>query len=176
MFSFNNLKVSKKISLGYSIILFLMLIVSIVVYSSISSIITSTKWVDHTHTVIRTAEQVSASLINIETGLRGFVITGEDDYLQPYEDGVNRFSTLINAGQELTSDNPAQVARWKEVAALKSQLIKTVAEPEIQARREVNQGADALANFKQISNRIVGKEIFDSVRAVLASMEATSNG
>ena len=173
MFSFNNLKVSKKITLGYSVILILMLIVSIVVYSSISSIIKSTKWVDHTYDVIRTAEQVSASLVNIETGLRGFLITGEDDYLQPYNDGINRFSTLINNGQELTSDNPVQVKRWKEVAELKAQLINTVAEPEIKLRRDVNLGADAVTKFKQISNRIVGKQIFDGVRAILASMEST---
>lgn len=172
MHFFSNLKVSKKISLGYAIILTLMIIISIVVYSSINTIIRSANLVEHTYEVILKAEQVSQALVNIETGQRGFMITGQDDYLEPYNVGIKQFSTFINKGQELTSDNPAQVKRWKEVAALQAELIKTVAEPEIKARREANLGVDAIATFKRISKRTVGKDIFDSIRGVLADMES----
>lgn len=169
---FNNMKVSKKISLGYAIILFFMIIVSIVVYSSIKTLVTSSKWVDHTYEVIRTAEQVSAALVDMETGQRGFMVTGEDEYLEPYYDGIKRFNTLIKKGQNLTSDNLPQVKRWQDVESIQAELIKTVAEPEIKARRDANLGAEAVANFKQISSRIVGKNIFDSIRAVLADLDS----
>lgn len=170
---FRNIKVSHKISLGYVSVLSLMLIVSIVVYFSITSIISSSKWVNHTYEVIRTAEQVSAALVDMETGQRGFMVTGEDEYLEPYFDGLSSFDSLIKKGLELTSDNPNQDARWKAVKEIKSTLMRAVAGPEIQARREVAKGAEAVAKFKEISSRTVGKTIFDSIRAVLGSLQSS---
>lgn len=170
---FRNIKVSHKISLGYVSVLSLMLIVSIVVYFSITSIISSSKWVNHTYEVIRTAEQVSAALVDMETGQRGFMVTGEDEYLEPYFDGLSSFDSLIKKGLELTSDNPNQDARWKAVKEIKSTLMSAVAGPEIQARREVAKGAEAVAKFKEISSRTVGKTIFDSIRAVLGSLQSS---
>jgi methyl-accepting chemotaxis protein len=170
---FNNLKVSKKISFGFIAILSLMVIVSTVVFFTINSIVISSKWVNHTYEVIRTAENTSAALVDIETGHRGFLITGQDQYLEPYNSGLERFDALIKDGQQLTSDNPKQVERWKEVALLKDQLINTVTKPEIEARRDVTLGADAVKNFKMISSRTVGKEIFDEIRDILSSLAST---
>jgi methyl-accepting chemotaxis protein len=108
----------------------------------------------------------------METGQRGFMVTGEDEYLEPYEGGKNRFRTLIKNSQELTNDNLNQVKRWQEVEALQAELIKTVAEPEIKVRRAANLGTEAIANFKQISSRTVGKDIFESIRVVLAELDS----
>ena len=146
--------------------------VSVVVYSSITSIIDASKWVNHTYVVIRTGEDVSASMVDMETGQRGFMVTGIDEYLEPYNDGNTRFDRLIKKGQELTSDNPVQIKRWKEVAGLKAQWLQEVAQPEIETRRQVSLGASATANFKTISARTVGKDIFDGIRGVLANLEA----
>ncbi|MFT6778358.1 MAG: methyl-accepting chemotaxis protein [Paraglaciecola sp.] len=146
--------------------------VSVVVYSSITSIIDASKWVNHTYVVIRTGEDVSASMVDMETGQRGFMVTGIDEYLEPYNDGNTRFDSLIKKGQELTSDNPVQIKRWKEVAGLKAQWLQEVAQPEIETRRQVSLGASATANFKTISARTVGKDIFDGIRGVLVNLEA----
>jgi methyl-accepting chemotaxis protein len=167
-----NMKLGKKIYAGYIIILILMTSVSVVVYSSITSIIDASKWVNHTYVVIRTGEDVSASMVDMETGQRGFMVTGIDEYLEPYNDGNTRFDRLIKKGQELTSDNPVQIKRWKEVAGLKAQWLQEVAQPEIETRRQVSLGASATANFKTISARTVGKDIFDGIRGVLANLEA----
>jgi methyl-accepting chemotaxis protein len=166
------MKLGVKIYTGYIIILILMTSVSAVVYSSITSIIDASKWVNHTYVVIRTGEDVSGSMVDMETGQRGFMVTGKDEYLEPYNNGNTRFDSLIKKGQELTSDNPIQIKRWKEVAGLKAQWLQEVAQPEIEARREVSLGASATANFKTISARTVGKDIFDGIRGVLANLEA----
>jgi methyl-accepting chemotaxis protein len=168
----SNMKLGKKIYAGYIIILILMTSVSVVVYSSITSIIDASKWVNHTYVVIRTGEDVSASMVDMETGQRGFMVTGIDEYLEPYNDGNTRFDRLIKKGQELTSDNPVQIKRWKEVAGLKAQWLQEVAQPEIETRRQVSLGASATANFKTISARTVGKDIFDGIRGVLVNLEA----
>ncbi|MFC1750105.1 CHASE3 domain-containing protein, partial [Pseudomonadota bacterium] len=154
----------------------LMAVVSIVVYESINSLIDSSKWVNHTYHVIRNAETVGAAMVDMETGLRGFMITGKDEYLAPFKSGQKSFDKFITEGQELTSDNPTQVDRWKEVAQLKEQWLSDVANPEMEARREVTESADAIAHFKEISSRTIGKEIFDSIRKSLADIESKFDG
>jgi len=168
----NGMKLSAKMAGGFGIVLALMAIVSMVVYNSIHSLVDSSKWVNHTYEVIRNAESVGAAMVDMETGQRGFMITGKDEYLEPYNNGQKVFDQLIIKGQELTSDNQTQVSRWQAVAEMKEQWLDKVAKSEISARRDVSKGADAQAHFKQVSSRTVGKEIFDSIRAALADLES----
>lgn len=165
------MKVGTKISAGYGVILTLMAVVSLVVYFGITSMLDASRWVNHTYEVIRKAEAVGAAMIDMETGQRGFMITGEDEYLEPFNSGIKVFAHMIAEGQQLTSDNLAQGKRWKEVDELQAQWLIEVAEPEIGARREVIQGADAVANFKTVSSRLVGKQLFDAIRGMLANLE-----
>ncbi|MCE2593672.1 methyl-accepting chemotaxis protein [Motilimonas cestriensis] len=172
MLMFNRMMIRQKIFAGYGLVLLLMAIVSTVVYLSISSISDASRWVNHTYDVIRNADSVNAAMVDMETGQRGFMITGKDEYLEPYNSGKARFNELISKGKQLTSDNPAQVERWNEVNELKSKWLEEVAEPEIAARRLVSQGAKANQHFKEVSSRTVGKQIFDSIRAMLAGLNS----
>ena len=167
----NKLKISVKLYGGFGIVLVLIAIVSTVTFFSINNLVTSSKWVNHTYEVIRTAESVGAAMVDMETGQRGFMVAGKDEYLEPFNNGKKTFNKLIVKGQELTSDNPTQVDRWKKVAAMKERWLAEAANPEIAARREVTKGAEAVAHFKKVSSRTVGKDIFDSIRAALAVLE-----
>ena len=167
----NNLKLGTKLAGGYVIVLALMAIVSLVVFNSINRLVDSSKWVNHTYEVIRTAESVGAAMVDMETGQRGFMIAGKDAYLEPFNRGQSAFDELIARGQELTSDNPSQVGRWQKVASMKQQWLAEAANPEIELRRHVTMGAEAITHFKEISARTVGKEIFDSIRAALGTLE-----
>lgn len=167
----NGMKLSVKMAGGFGIVLALMAVVSLVVYNSIHSLVESSKWVNHTYEVIRNAETVGASMVDMETGQRGFMITGKDEYLEPFRNGQKVFDQLIIKGQELTSDNLTQVERWQAVAEMKEQWLSKVANSEIMARRDVTKGAGAAAHFKEVSSRTIGKEIFDSIRAALAEID-----
>lgn len=171
----NNLKVAPKLIGSFGVVIALMVTVALVVFSSIRHMTESSKWVNHTYEVIRTAESVGTAMINMETGQRGFMVTGRDEYLEPYNLGKSEFSKLLKQGQSLTSDNPNQADRWKRVNDLKKRWLAEAAEPEIAKRREVTQGFAAIVNFKKISSRIVGKEIFDNLRGALAKLEKTLN-
>ena len=165
------MKLSSKLFGGYVVVLAVMVIVSAVIFNSIHQIVDSSTLVNHTHKVIRTAESVGAAMLDMETGQRGFMIAGKDEFLGPFKAGQNTFDALIAQGKNLTSDNPEQVERWKTIDQLKAQWLQEAALPEIEARREVSKGAKAIENFKQISSRTVGKEAFDSIRDALKVLE-----
>ena len=167
MFSYKNLKLGVKLGLGYGVILILMVIVSVVGYNGIKSLILTTKWVNHTHEVIRVGETVSGSMVDMETGLRGYMVTGDENYLDPYYSGNKNFDKLIKVGAELTSDNDTQVKRWKEVELLKQEWINQWAKPVIAKRIEIAKGSKSISHFKTISARPLGKELFDGIRGKL---------
>ena len=167
---FTNLKVGKKLTLGFGVVVVLIAILSATSYSSIKSIIQTSGWVEHTHEVIRVGENLSASMIDMETGLRGFMVTGKENYLEPYYAGQKQFEILVKKGATLTSDNSAQVTRWNQVAKMKQEWIQKWAEPQIAQRKEIKKGENAQAYFKEVSARIVGKTIFDSIRVKIANL------
>ncbi|BBP43677.1 CHASE3 domain-containing protein [Thiosulfativibrio zosterae] len=169
---FKNLKVGNKLGLGFGLTLILVTTLSVISYSSINSMIQTSGWVDHTHKVIRVGESLSASMVDMETGLRGFLVTGNEEFLEPYFAGDKQFKTLVQKGAELTSDNPAQVKRWANVADMKKLWLEKWAEPQIAQRKIITQGEKSLANFKQVSARLLGKTLFDGIRVKLATLDA----
>jgi len=168
---FSKMRISTKVTLGYCLVIMLMCVISAVIYRGVSSIVDASKWVNHTYEVIRIAESVSAAMVDMETGQRGFLVTGQDEYLEPYFSGEKRSLELINKGKHLTSDNPEQGVRWDELKKLRSNWIKEVAETEIETRRKVEQGFESVENFKKISSRTVGKMIFDDIRRILQGLD-----
>ncbi|MCP3868114.1 MAG: methyl-accepting chemotaxis protein [Gammaproteobacteria bacterium] len=171
MNTIRNMRFGFKLGGGFGLILTLMTTVSVIVFLNVSTLIDSTKWVNHTHKVIRVAEGVGSAMVNMETGQRGFLIAGEDEYLDPLNRGMVVFDELIAKGKNLTGDNPAQGTRWEKITELKERWIKEVAKQEISVRREVTQGETALVKFESISARTIGKEIFDSIRETLSAID-----
>ena len=72
-------------------------------------------WIDHTNDVILEANQLLLSLINMETGFRGYLVTGDDTFLEPYEAGKVQADQSLKNLMALTADNPAQVERWQQI-------------------------------------------------------------
>jgi signal transduction histidine kinase/DNA-binding NarL/FixJ family response regulator len=77
---------------------------------------TSRDLVFHTYDVIGTARLLSSSIQDAETGERGYVISQEPRYLQPYRDATARIPQLLEKLRELTLDNPAQQKRLAELS------------------------------------------------------------
>ena len=168
-------QIKTKVITGYSIILFLMVCVSTIAYNSIKSLNETSKWVQHTYKVIETGNAVGTSMLNMETGKRGYLITGEESYLEPYYIGFKNFERHINEGPILTSDNPAQIVRWNKIKVLKEKWLIESVEPGIKLRKEVNKGDIAISSFKKISGKISGKELFDDIRTKLSVLSEKAN-
>ncbi len=160
---------------GYSAVFLLMLSVSVIAYNSIKSMVDTSAWVTHTQKVISTANEIMGSMVDMETGKRGYLITGVEEYLEPFDAGVIEFDKLIDQAALLTSDNEVQVKRWATIKSIKEKWIQESANPEIKLRREVNSGESAILEFKAISSRTLGKEIFDKIRKKLTDLEIKYN-
>ncbi|MES0372402.1 MAG: diguanylate cyclase, partial [Mariprofundaceae bacterium] len=73
------------------------------------------QWVVHTHEVISKSKSYLSHLIDAETGQRGFLLTREQSYLEPYYSGLILAKSEFSDLRELTSDNPAQQHKLDDI-------------------------------------------------------------
>jgi CheY-like chemotaxis protein len=71
----------------------------------------ASEWRDHTYKVLGNLEETVARLVDAETGQRGYLLTGEEAYLEPYREAIKDIDRTIGDLKNLTSDNPNQQKR-----------------------------------------------------------------
>ena len=76
------------------------------------------KLVDHTFEVQSTAQTLLSQVQAAENGQRGFLITGDDDYLKRFDGALARVPELLASLRQLTADNPRQQARLDRLEPL----------------------------------------------------------
>ncbi|MEO5659724.1 MAG: response regulator [Polaromonas sp.] len=84
-------------------------------------LLSALNWVEHSELVIGNVNEVSTLTSDMDSGMRGFLITGDESFLQPYDMARPRFDVQVSALSALVSDSPVQVDRLKRVAALQDQ-------------------------------------------------------
>jgi methyl-accepting chemotaxis protein len=162
-FKFANLKTKPKILLGICSPLVLLAALGGVAIFGINSIVTTNKWVDHTHVVLGKAAAIVSSAVDMETGMRGYLLAGKDAFLDPYKGGEAATYDGIAELQETVNDNPAQVARLGEVEKVLRAWQKDVTEPTIQLRRDIGD-AQTMNDMARLVGEARGKVYFDKVR------------
>ena len=83
---------------------------SVFIASNLFSLESENKWLLHTLEVKQAIEKSLGSLRDIETGARGYQITGEDSFLEPYNSGLTSLPNQLDYLQKLIADNKSQVA------------------------------------------------------------------
>lgn len=94
--------------LGFGISLLLLIVSAIASYNSIQGLIESTSWVTHTNKVIENLEKSISYLKDAETSQRGFLLTGKEAFLGPYNGSYDSAVRCVKRVQELTIDNAVQ--------------------------------------------------------------------
>lgn len=100
----------------------------------ISYLLSVIQWVEHTDRVINNANRALKLSIDMETGMRGYLLAGDEHYLDPYELAKPAVVAELKGLEVLVSDNPAQVDRLKRIEALQDDWIAYAEEMIVQRR------------------------------------------
>jgi signal transduction histidine kinase/DNA-binding response OmpR family regulator/CHASE3 domain sensor protein len=98
----------RNIRIGFGLSMLILILSSIASFSSIRTLLDSSKWVDHTDSVINNLESALSTLKDAETGQRGFLLTGDSAFLLPYNGAQERALARIDSIRVMTADNPVQ--------------------------------------------------------------------
>ena len=127
---------------------------------------TSTTLIEHTHLVITSSNKLLVDLINHQTGIRGYIITHDTSFLQPYNTSLANTKKHFSELRSLTKDNPVQQNRLDTLEILirqRTELSKNILLQIKELPLEVN---------KQVSAAGEGKLIIDKAKLLLTKFIA----
>ena len=119
------------------------------------------------------SEALLQALLNMETGVRGFLVTGEPQFLDPYESGRADFQTHLAKSNALLANAPAQVVRLQELQRLEDRWRNTMIAPAIAQRRDAPDVTTALSAATAQANE--RKAAMDDMRNVIRRIEDGEN-
>jgi methyl-accepting chemotaxis protein len=159
----------RRIAVGFAIAFALLAAIGTVAYRSIDSITQTSYWVTHTQVVRDHIDRTVSYVKDAETGQRGFVITGDESFLEFYRPGVEAVGKEVSELRELTSDNPEQ---QKRIAVLEPLIAEKLAalKQTIELRRR--SGFDAASKVVQAGE---GKRLMDDIIRVTSQMMNEEN-
>lgn len=137
-----NLKLETRITLGLAAPILLLIGLAAAAWSALRDVRSTNERVGHTQFVIHKANGLLAESINMETGLRGFLLAGEEPFLEPFEQGREHAERDRVQLLEAVADDPTQLERLREIGRTIAAWIDDVATPSIALRRRVD-GTDA---------------------------------
>lgn len=110
--------VGTKIAAGYILALFFVVAVGVISFQSTVKLVATSQWKTHTHQVLGALKAVVSGMQDAETGQRGYLLTGDDRYLEPYHSALLRIDKDLEQVINLTLDNPGQP--WTTLDSKKS--------------------------------------------------------
>ncbi len=159
------LSLEKTITVGFGLALLILIVIGIVSYQSTNQLVESAGWVAHTNQVLEGLDDLLARITEAESGVRGYVITGEDGYLQPYEAALPSLDQTVQRLRQLTADNRNQQQRLDRLEPLIARRLDSFKQT-VDLRK--SQGFDAASRFVLTRQ---GKNLMDRIRSVIAEMD-----
>ncbi|WP_296948325.1 response regulator [uncultured Massilia sp.] len=130
----------------------------------ISYLISVLSWVEHSEHVIGRANEISRLSADMETGMRGYLLSGDQDFLAPYSLAKPRVDAELGNLTTLVNDNPIQVDRVNRIRAAQAQW-QLFADDVIARRSRNDEFIDLIKSGR-------GKQLTDDVRRQFANFIA----
>ena len=147
-----------------------LLVDAVLTLHNIREVATSVQWVSHTHEVLSQLEQVMSTLKDAETGQRGYLLTGERLYLEPYDQALPRLRGQLDRLRGLTIDNPPQTAHVLKLEQLAAERLAILRQGVDRFQAEPDKSR-ALALSRQYLLQGEGKRLMDLIRDEVYGMQ-----
>lgn len=171
----SKLSISQKLYLSFFVIVLLIGVLVGSAYRGFEEVESATKSNVHSYQVLSGTQFALEQLINIETGMRGFVISSKDTFLEPLLAGEKQFAEALILLKSLTADNLKQQQRLGQLSDLQKRWIDEDVQPIIALRRDLTQRNAPDAELDKRITSGTDKAKMDSMRAVLDDITADEN-
>ncbi len=163
-----NLRTIVKMLVSFTLIVLVSLVVNAFTWNSLSYLQSANGWTVHTYEVMDGVDGMVAAMVDRETGLRGYLLAGKEEFLEPYNAGSAAFAVAFDEVRKLTSDNATQQKRLDDLAGLVKGWTDNVAAKEIALMKDPSTVEQARA--MEIEG--AGKKYMDGIRAKAAEIAA----
>ena len=165
---FMKLTLERQIPLVFTIAILLLIIVAFFAYRSTNSLTESLKLEKHTQDVLLQLDETLILVTEAETGGRGFLITGEESYLEPYNNANQKIGDSVAKLRSLVADNANQTAllpRLENAVSERLNVLKQAIElrrttslEEVRTQVNINRGKDLMNEIRSSINNLKTEE------------------
>ncbi|WP_298961938.1 CHASE3 domain-containing protein [uncultured Methylobacterium sp.] len=121
--------------LVFGVLVVILALVGTVTWERLNASRVAREWSQHSYRVLATTKDLAIALRDSERGQRGYLLTGKDEYLSPYNTARDRIGLLLGELQKLTADNAAQQERLRVLVPVIQHKLEELAQT-VQARRD----------------------------------------
>ncbi len=117
--------------------------------------------------IIENSRTLLKLVVDMESGQKGYLITGKEEFLEPYYKGKEKFPKLLEEQIRLVSEYPDQVEKLRDIKAKLQEREDKAATPEIELAHNVARGE---MTYQELEEQIAvgyGKKIIDEIRLQL---------
>jgi CheY-like chemotaxis protein/CHASE3 domain sensor protein len=154
------------ITLGLSAALLFFVAAGYIAYNNVQVLKFNSVQVSKTHDTILTLSELASLLKDAETGQRGYLLTGENPYLQPYEEALENIENKLKDIEGYTADNTTQQA---SIVLLQQDIQKKLSELDNVINIRRSQGFEQALRIVKSGS---GKQLMDSIRTRIEAMQA----
>ena len=152
----------RNILIGFGVSLMLLIISSVASYTSIKNLLRSSEQVNNTNQLIKELESVMLSLVNAETGQRGFLLTGQESFLDPYKGAYEEAIQSVNKAKAFSAGDSSQAQNFNKLAEMIQKRVDALRVLITMKRQNFTISPSDLEK---------GKEHMDEVRVLIKVME-----
>ncbi|HEY6900121.1 MAG TPA: CHASE3 domain-containing protein, partial [Puia sp.] len=152
----------RNLQIGFGASLLILVITSVASWSSIRNLMDSSKWVDHTDSVLLKLAGISTVLRDAESGQRGYLLTGDTSFLRAFNGAQDRVHALVDSIETMVGDNASQRINLKS-------LREVVFEPVTLMGLVINQ--KKTDNLYSLDDVRKARDYMGQTRVVLGRME-----
>jgi PAS domain S-box-containing protein len=160
--------VNKRVLSGFLVVLSILSGLTIYSYINTRELISTSQWISHTREVIYQAEQILASTSSLELGQRGYSLSGNKKFLEPYWKAQKEIPEHIKYILRLTADNKDQQKRIKKLQQVTIGLIDFTV-------LAVNKRGESFEAAQEVNAMLTGKILMDEVRGLINQIQNEEN-
>ena len=165
------LTISNKLKLGFGAILAIILALILAASQGFNQVNSAVQQNIHSYHVLQDSDAALLALVNMETGMRGFALTGKDEFVDPLNQGKRQFAEQLQELTQLTRDNPEQQASLVQLGQAEAQWHQESVQQILALRRQVNAGSQPLDVLTSRIATAQDKGKMDDMRDVLGQIK-----
>ncbi|MBA3334194.1 MAG: CHASE3 domain-containing protein [Acidobacteria bacterium] len=155
----------RQIKFAFILALLILLGIGFFAYRSTKSLNEAIRWEQHTREVLLELDETLHSITDAETSERGFVLTDDESFLEPYQQTAPTFNESIKKLKTLVADNPLQTENSKKLEKLAGEKLDFINRTiEIRRSQGFSQAVEKIS-----SNQ--GKNLMDEIRRLVGEMK-----
>ena len=157
-------RLNEKIPWAFALALLPLVIIVVASFRNMSALLEAAQSVRHTQEVKVNLGSLLSNVTDAESGMRGFIITGKETFLDQYHNSVGVIDHDLTALQTLTADNAEQMRRLEAIKTIVADKLKQMSSA-VEVRR-----ANGFAAAQRLVATEYGKKTMDAVRVIVTAM------